>query len=163
MAQGNYASYSYRTESTGDDADAVDTYILLRNHAPFQRIGPTVAVAYSATRLADGQIDFERVVMHKHGAPQDVREWAQTSAEAFAAFGQSQAAQIGQEIEVLEGAIPLSDLNRIVESSGYLGTFLKRLHAYAKEQDSDGRADRSGELELAEAGEGEHAYERPKG
>ena len=110
-------SYSYQLDDN-------TTYILCRDGKPFQRIGPEVALAYSLPLTDSGEPDFDGVVLHKRGSPETVRAWFDTTRKKFLATGFQEAAS---ERCIIQGAFPLADLNAMLETTGQLGRFLKRL------------------------------------
>lgn len=117
-------SYSYELDDSA-------TYILCEDGVPALRIGPEVAVAYSARMTRSGETDYDSVVRHKHGSPEDVLAWFDATRKKYVASGLQESAN---ELCVIQGAFALKDLNAMLDTTGYLGVFLKRMHVLHAQQ-----------------------------
>jgi hypothetical protein len=105
-----------------------ENYVKLYNGEMGSPIGPEVAIAYEISKTPEGKPDFDSVVMHKHGKPEYVEDWAKTSRQKMAEVWP------GIHFEVIRGAIPVSELNGILDNCARLGIFLKQLHEAAEQE-----------------------------
>lgn len=93
-----------------------DRYVLTDDGEP---VGPPmdqVAIAFSRD---DG-------VLHKHGSITVVSAWAAKARQRLNAAGLN---EMSEGIIVLSGRYPLEELNRCLDTSGYVGRFYERLLA----------------------------------
>lgn len=102
----------YRMEGT--------EYALVDEHDRIHWAGEEVAVAFT---FSPDEQDMEGT-MHKHGSPEEANAWAEKTRKKLTDAGHS---DMANEIIVVSGKISLEDLNKIIEISGYVGIWYKRL------------------------------------
>lgn len=84
-----------------------------------QRRMPEVSICYSKTTFGANIL----YVLHKHGSPDMIKQWHENTVKKYAASG------FQEEIEsmgVITGKYPIEELNRMLDTSGYLGIFLRK-------------------------------------
>lgn len=88
--------------------------------------GPAVAVCF----------DRDDHVLHKHGDPDRVRKWAAATRAKLAAVGLEGAA-MADALTVVEWPFGVDELNRCLDTTGYLGLILKRAAADSSAIEAD--------------------------
>lgn len=88
-------------------------YYLKQPGGRVDMVGATIAVAFDKT---EG-------VLHKHGEPHGVNEWAIQARKKVAAA----VPEWASDLVVLEGAFDVGELNKIISISGYIGRFYAAL------------------------------------
>lgn len=84
--------------------------------------GEEVAVAFTYCLDDQGM----EGILHKQGNPEKVNDWAEKTRKKLADAGHL---DMANEIVVVSGRIPLEDLNKMIEISGYIGIWYKRMQA----------------------------------
>jgi len=92
-------------------------YALVDEHDRIHCASEDVAVAFSFSPDEDRGMQ---------GSPDRVSAWAITTRKKFVDAGHL---DMAKEIVVVSGKIPLEDLNKIINTSGYVGTWYKRILA----------------------------------
>lgn len=91
-------------------------YVLHDGDNPIGAVIDTVALAFCA----------QSGTLHKHGAPDMVQRWARTFRERAQARG---VPELADHIAVIEGRIPVAELNRCLDTSGYILRLYARIQA----------------------------------
>lgn len=101
-------------------------YVLHRGDSPVSAPTDEVALALSA----------ESGLLHKHGKPETVLQWAAQARRQLSVHRGDKSAEenalareMALDIVVLQGRFALEDLNRCITSSGYAGTLYKAAKA----------------------------------
>ena len=99
-------------------------YVLHERGEPIGPLLPTVAMAIS--------FDVEDGVwtLYKHGSPEGVHAWVDKQKKA-----QTTADGLADGIRILEGKLPLADLNRVLENNNHMTSLIQNCLALG---DSDG-------------------------
>ncbi|KKM89180.1 hypothetical protein LCGC14_1251180 [marine sediment metagenome] len=104
--------FRYRMEGT--------EYALVDEHDQIHWAGEEIAVAFTYCLDEQGM----EGTLHKHGSPEKANAWAEKTRKKFVDAGHL---DMANEIVVVSGKISLEDLNKIIEISGYVGIWYKRL------------------------------------
>ena len=105
--------FSYRMEG--------EEYALVDEFDQIHWAGEEVAVGFSY----DPDDDIPGT-MHKHGSPESVNRWASTAQKALRAAGDVLGQEMADAITVVSGKIPLEELTKMIEISGYVGVWYRR-------------------------------------
>jgi len=80
---------------------------------------------YGCDEIAIGYSDDGHdAILHKHGSKELVEKWAIQTRNAYLKHGIE---DLAMEIKVFSGIIPVDKLNRILDTTGYLGIYLKEI------------------------------------
>lgn len=85
-----------------------EQYVLMRDGKPVMR--PLDEIALCVAVDSDGCC-----ILHKHGDPESVRKWAESTQAVLRAQGNDVANQMAAEIQVHQGKFDLQDLNLAVQ------------------------------------------------
>ncbi len=102
--------FRYRMEGT--------EYALVDEHDRIHWAGEEVAVAFTYCpddRSIEG-------TLHKHGSPEMANAWAEKTRKKLVDAGHL---DMANEIVVVSGKIPLEELNKMIDISGYVGIYYK--------------------------------------
>jgi len=97
----------YRMEGT--------EYALVDEENRIHWAGPEIAVAFSYDQDDEKGM---RGTLHKHGSPDLVQAWFGKTVAKYRAGG---SADLASQIHVVSGPIPLEELNKMIDISGYVG------------------------------------------
>ena len=85
--------------------------------------GEVIAVAFSYESDRDGISG----TLHKHGSPEAVYKWADETKAKLRSVGDPFGIEMADAIVVITGKIPLEDINKMISTTGYVGTWYKKL------------------------------------
>jgi hypothetical protein len=68
--------------------------------------------------------DKEAGVLHKHGIPENVTKWYNTTREKLISSGFP---EMADDLILIQGAFPVEELNKCLSTTGYIGVFWKKL------------------------------------
>jgi len=97
-----------------------ERYILVDDRNQIHASHDEIAVAFSFDPT-----DPIPGTLHKHGSFENVNKWAQ---EAIAKLSVN-CKDLASQITVVSGKIPLEEINRMIDISGYVGTWYKKILA----------------------------------
>ena len=83
--------------------------------------GDEVSIAFSVDRENDGSSMW---TLHKHGDPDMVEKWF---TEALRKFREAGFNDMADDLKMVRGKFPVSELNRAIDTSGYIKVMLERL------------------------------------
>lgn len=95
-------------------------YVLVNDRGTTRHIiGPTVAIVF----------DKDDGVLFKHGVPSLVNDWAERTRRTLRKYGSDigVSADMAIAITVIEGPIPIPELNKIISVTGYIGTYYRNM------------------------------------
>ena len=102
--------FKYRMEGT--------EYALVDEHDQIHWAGEEIAIAFTFSPDEPGM----EGILHKHGSPDKVNAWAEKIRKKFINAGHL---DMADEIVVVTGKIPVEELNKMIDISGYVGTYYK--------------------------------------
>lgn len=79
-----------------------------------------IAIAYSAPK--DASLMW---TLHKHGTPELVSQWLATAKSKFTKIG-GLGQEMADELRLLQGRIDVDEVNRAIDSSGYVKKLVER-------------------------------------
>lgn len=106
------------------ELDDNNKYVFVRDDGmTIHIIGTEVAIAF----------DKETAVLFKHGVPALVNDWATRARRTLSKLDDAIGTAVGltnemaKDIIVIEGPIPLDELNKIITITGYIGRYYKSM------------------------------------
>lgn len=79
--------------------------------------------------------DGDLYTLHKHGDPKWVNKWAEDTKKKYLDNG---LADLAGELTVISGKFPIEELNKMLDITGYIGTFLKKFNLLPGPSSSSG-------------------------
>lgn len=94
-------------------------YVLVKKETGeiINNLGKSISIALTTD-------DKDEFIMHKHGSEGNVNKWAETARTRFRGIGMD---DMADEVRVISGPFPLSEINWLIESSGRMKTFYKKV------------------------------------
>jgi hypothetical protein len=97
-------------------------YVLHENGKPVGPLLDEVAIAYALDK-EDGLH-----TLHKHGSPEHVNRWANTTSSKLRETGDPFSMQMADEIQVVQGKFDVEDLNAVLGNGHALKNLLAKLN-----------------------------------
>jgi len=85
--------------------------------------GKTILHACDEVAIAFSKEENDVYILHKHGSPELVKNWIDNTRQIYKENGFD---DIAMSLYMISGKFPVEDLNRILDTAGWVGYFLEK-------------------------------------